>query len=444
MTSGSLRLRLIAWGAVAIVAALFLAGLGLAQLFERHVVRSLGEDLELDLRQVLASIELDPDGRPVLLRQPSDPRFDQPLSGLYWQASTDEGAAARSRSLWDASVPLPDDAIEPGAVHRHQVDGPDGTSLLAVERLVLLKSGDRVVSVRVTVAADLARTAAARRSFIGELVPSLGLLSLALAAATWVQISLGLRPLQRLRDGVAAIRAGRARELGGPTPSEVEPLAEELNALLAAQAQELDRARGRAADLAHGLKTPLAALAADVRRLVEKGELEIAAEIEEISKAMRRHVEREMARARVQGRRRRAQVEATALRPLAQTLAAMQKRTPAGAALEIELAFSGAPLIAMDKADLAEVLGNLLENAVHHARSKVRIDVDESLRVSIEDDGPGIELSQQARMLERGERLDNKGPGAGLGLAIVQEVLDGYQRRLTLETSSLGGLKVTF
>lgn len=444
MKSGSLRLRLVAGGAVAIVVALILAGTGLAYLFERHVMRSLAEDLEVELRQILATIELDAQGRPLVRRPPADPRFADPLSGLYWQASAEPGGVTRSRSLWDNTLPLPNDILAPGEVHRHRVPGPDGSELLAVERTVLLKLKDKPAPVRVVVAADLARIAEARRSFVRDLVPALSLLGLALAAATWVQIGLGLKPLNRLRDGVAAIRQGKSRQLEGTAPTEVEPLVEEINGLLAAQEREIDRSRRRAADLAHGLKTPLAALAADARRLGEKGENELASDIQGVGETMRRHVERELARARIRGTRGLGPVAPTPLRPLVETLIAMQSRTAEGKRLTFENVLEGEPVVLMDKADLAEVLGNLIENAARHARLRVRVGALQDGRVFIEDDGPGIPEASRAIVLERGERLDRKGVGAGLGLAIAQEVVEAYERRLTLGTSPLGGLIAIF
>jgi signal transduction histidine kinase len=154
----------------------------------------------------------------------------------------------------------------------------------------------------VVVASDLTRLRAARDAFARELAPSLLLLSLVLATATWVQLSLGLRTLVRLRKEVAAIATGERSRLSESAPLEVRPLVTEVNALLEARDAETARAPGRAADLAHGLKTPLAPLAGDVPRLRNDGQIEIAHSIEAAGELMRRHVERELARARMQRR----------------------------------------------------------------------------------------------------------------------------------------------
>lgn len=442
MTSGSLKLRLAAGGALALAVALLIAGIGLVQLFERNALRALEADLEADLRQALSVLELDVSARPTLTRALTDPRFDEPMSGLYWQLGTPDGIAARSRSLWDETLKLPGDSLSPGELHRHQVTLPDGRPVMAVERVVIMTANGKDLPVRIAVAADTSRIAAAKKAFTGELIPSLVLLGLVLALATWVQIGLGLRPLGKLQDAVAAIRQGRARHVAGPVPSEVAPLVEEINGLLDAQAREIERSRARAQDLAHGLRTPLAALDADVRALESGGQKEIAARIADVSETMRRHVEREMARANIRGKR--AAAVATEIVPLVRSLITIQERTAHGERLTFSVDCPADATIAMDKGDLAEVLGNLLENAARHARTKVCVVITNDRQLAIDDDGPGIAPEKLARVRERGERLDSKGDGAGLGLAIVTDILEANGRELMLGLSPLGGLRAGF
>ena len=444
MRNGSLRLRLAMGGAAAIIAALILAGIGLTYLFERHVVRSLANDLEVHLRQLLAAVELNQAGQPQLLREPADPRFTEPLSGLYWQLGTKSAVVTRSRSLWDAALPLPPDEQAAGEVHYHRLAGPAQTELLSVERTVFLSANGARTPVRIAVAADLAHITQARHDFVRDLIPSLALLAAALAAAAWVQIGLGLRPLARIREGIAAIRTGRSGLLGGAVPSEVAPLIQEINDLIAAQEKDLERARGRAADLAHGLKTPLSALASDVRALRERGDSDFANRIEQVGEVMRRHIEQELARARIRGKRGFQVQGTTALKPLLESLVAIQRRTSAGDRIDFVVEVDGNASVAMDKADLAEVLGNLLENAGRHARSLVKVCMADAGRVAVEDDGAGVPQCSRDLVIKRGQRLDERTEGTGLGLAIVQDILEAYDRRLSLETSALGGLRAVF
>jgi signal transduction histidine kinase len=446
MTRNSLRLRLIAGGAATIVVALVVAGIALTMLFERHVARTVAQDIEVHLKQLLAGIDVDAQDRIVLTRPPADPRFADALSGLYWQIGNDRDQVLRSRSLWDTTLSLPVDEPAPGEAHQHVLAGPAGARVLVAERRIVLNIADRREPVRVAVAVDLARVTTARTAFAADLVLALGLLALILATATAVQVGLGLRPLDLLRRGVADIRSGHGRHLSAQVPLEVRPLVEEVNALLDAREQDIARSRHRAADLAHGLKTPLAALAADSERLRHRGEKAIAGEIEGAIEAMRRHVDRELARARVRGSEGSVRGVSTEVAPLVRSLIATVSRTADGARIQYDAPIENDLRVPFDRTDLAEVIGNLLENATRHARSRVRVSVrpePEGLAISVEDDGPGIDPGSRSAALKRGARLDERGDGSGLGLAIVQDVLDAYRWTLHLETSGLGGLKAS-
>jgi signal transduction histidine kinase len=437
----SLRLRLALAGLLAISLALALAGVGLTLLFERHVYRTLTDDLDVNLRQIVGGMDMSPGGEIALGRPPPDPRFNEPLSGLYWQIDTTSGAL-RSRSLWDFALAPPSDRLSEGQTHYHQLAGPGGKLLLVAERRVEFSAQGRREAARIIVASDLTRLRRARDAFIADLVPGLVLLAAFLALATWLQLSLGLRPLGRLRREVAEATGGGGR-LSLDAPSEVLPLVREVNALLDAQEKELERARGRAADLAHGLKTPLAALAGDARRLRENGEADVATSLEEIGETMRRHVERELARARVQAAATQRGRYATPLREVVEALIRTLRRTETGERIQFENEIAAPILAPIERVDLTEVLGSLLDNAARHAASRVRVSCGDGgrLLVAIEDDGPGLDPDREALVRQRGGRLDNGG-AAGLGLAIAQDILDAYGWNMEFSRSPLGGLKV--
>jgi signal transduction histidine kinase len=443
MTRNSLRLRLLAGGLAAIAVVLTIAGVGLTLIFERHVARSLAEDLDVHLKQLVAGIDVDKTGGIVITRQPADPRFADPLSGLYWQVSDDHAQFMRSRSLWDASLDLGIDQPAPGEVHHHEISGPGGSRLMVAERRVRLNTGDAPTIVRLAVASDLARVAAAKSAFAHDVILALVLLGVVLAVATVTQVVAGLRPLDALRRAVADIRSGQSHRLSVAAPAEVTPLIEEVNALLDAREQEIERSRNRAADLAHGLKTPLAALGADGRRLREKGDEAIAADIEAAIDTMRRHVDRELTRARIRGGSS-FRGAATAVAPLVRSLVATVSRTDEGARISYEVAIDDDALVPFDRTDLAEALGNLIENAARYARKQVRVTwCSATSSIVVEDDGPGISPDLRATVLARGVRFDERGTGAGLGLAIVQDVLGAYCWGLELRASTLGGLQAT-
>ncbi|MFY9975189.1 MAG: sensor histidine kinase, partial [Chromatiaceae bacterium] len=254
MTRRSLRFRLLLASAVSISVALMAAGLGLGALFERHVARYQEARLGQALDQILGNLALDGDGRLRLGLTPADPRFETPLSGLYWQVQDeDRGSLLRSRSLWDQVLALPGDALPDGVLHRHHLKGPAGQSLLVLERRVLFRPESDARPLRVAVALDRRELAAARRDFAIDMLPYLVVLGLGLVLAAWFQVRVGLAPLERLRRAVRAIRSEGIRRLPADHPEEVLPLVEELNALIDAQDGAIERARAWTADLAHGL-----------------------------------------------------------------------------------------------------------------------------------------------------------------------------------------------
>ena len=444
MKRGSLRLRLLAAGAASILIALALAGLGLTLLFERHVERRVVVELELDLRQLIGHLGRGENGALLLERPLADPRFEEPLSGLYWQITeVPGGAVLRSRSLWDGTLDLTADGLRTGEVHRHAIAGPGGATLLILERHVALPQSLGDGSVRAAVAIDRSEIHAAGRAFARELAPSLAVLAAVLIGAAWVQVRVGLRPLDAIRRRLAAIRTGATARLGTDFPDEVQPLAAEVDSLLDTQDATIERARAHAADLAHGLKTPLTVLADDAQQLRTRGEAELADEIAALVEGMRGHVERELARARAGVRARGGPSQPVS--PIAERVIEVMRRTPKGKELSWHIDIPRDLAIGIDAQDLTEMLGNLVENAAQWARTSVRLcgwQEGDATRLLVEDDGPGVPDDEVETVLARGGRLDATKPGAGLGLAIVGDLVETYGGSLVLRRSPLGGLKV--
>ncbi len=431
MTRGSLRLRLFAAGALSILAALALSALGLTLLFERHVERRVTGELAVYLDQITAGLDRNASGALFLSRPPADPRFETPLSGLYWQLRVGE-EVVRSRSLWDETLALPPDALADGAVHEHRIAGSGGATLIVLERSVHLPARLGGEALRAAVAIDAADVTAATQAFAIDLLPYLAVLALVLVASAGVQVTVGLRPLAGVRARLAGIRAGTERRLGDAFPDEILPLAAEVDGLLDAREAQVERARARAADLAHGLKTPLQVLSGDVVRLRERGETAIAADVEQVAAAMRRHVERELARARLAGGGGDARADVAAV---VDAVLGVIVRTPAGAALTWSADIPAGTVARIHPDDLAEALGNLVENAARHAESRVAVrcvGAGDGLAVEVVDDGPGIAAGRIDGLTARGARLDVHADGAGLGLAIVGDIAEAWGGRLTL------------
>ncbi|MFO1248355.1 MAG: HAMP domain-containing sensor histidine kinase [Alphaproteobacteria bacterium] len=441
MNMRSLRLRLFLAATVAVVLALATAGLLLVRLFEGHVTRHYDAECQSFLRQLASAVEFKPDGSVTLSRQLDDARFGEPLSGLYWQIEEDKtGRVLGSRSLWDAHIPLPKDFLPRGAVDSHVLPGPQGGLVRVQERMITfdLPQGSR--DLRMAVAIDMNEIASARRDFAADLWPSLMGVGSLLLLATWIYIGVGLRPLDGIRRALNDVRAGTSRRLEGDFPSEVTPLVEEVNALLAAQEETLARARARATDLAHGLQTPLAVLQSDAERLRALGQTEIADEMAQLAGQMHQHVQRELARARTGG----AAVHSTLLAPVLERLAASLRRTPSGEALDWHLEIPSSLRVAADPEDLTELFGSLLDNACKWARKEIRIIAaeDDVAQIEILDDGPGAPEAALTSLTARGVRLDQSMPGSGLGLAIARDIAMACGGDLQVSNRPGGGFAV--
>jgi signal transduction histidine kinase len=434
MSRGSLRLRFFLAGAAAVAATLAIAALGLALLFERHVERRAVVELSARLDQLAVGLRVGPDGI-ALTQPPQDPRFDRPLSGLYWQLRTPT-VTLRSRSLWDQALAPPPRAATDANLRELRLTGPRGEPLLAIERELTL--GLERTRVDALVAMDRGELTAARHDFLGDLAPYLAMIAAALFAAGWAQITIGLRPLAHVGKRVAALGSGEATRLGEDFPAEVRPLAAEIDALIEAREADVARARARAGDLAHGLKTPLQALIGEAARLRAAGSEAAAQGIEDIARAMDRHIQRELARARVAGGAHAASADPAAA--ISGVLSVL-RRTPEGRRVTWEVKTDPALRARIDSTDLTEALGALAENAARHARARVTLTARRQgalAALSVRDDGPGAPPDALERMRARGERLDARFPGQGLGLAIAAEIAEAAGGSLDLANADPG------
>ena len=445
MNTGSLRLRLLLAATCAVAVALAIAGIGLVVLFERHVERRLSAELDTYLNQMAARTVFGEDSTVALQGKLADPRFDKVFSGLYWQIeNVGTKSFTRSRSLWDTKLDLPEDMPIVGTIHVHNIPGPENSQLLTHERRLVFEAPSGETILRLAVAIDRADVDALTAEYTWEVALSLLLIAAILILDGWVQVNVGLKPLDAIKEGLGCIRDGRSERLHVEVPTEIAPLVAEVNSLLDAQERTMQRARDRAADLAHGFKTPLTALMADAERLRRKGEHGIADEIEATAKVMRGHIDRELSRARVRNVGASVPIEAG---PVIDALIGTLKRTPQGESITFETKIDSGVAVRVDRNDLNEIFGNLLENAMRHARKTVHIAAaNEGALVSfqIDDDGPGIAVELLDSISQRGKRLDSAPLGAGLGLAIVTDILEHYGQHLKLSRSELGGLKASF
>jgi signal transduction histidine kinase len=431
------------------------------------VMRQFEKSLAQQLDQVTARLSADAQGQPLIDAQTlSDPRWQRPFSGLYWQLDDVTPATARpgvlrSRSLWDTQLTLPLDELRDGEIHAHNLTGPGDSRLRVLERTVQPAFfADASLRWRLSVAADLKDTHEAVAGFQRVLAASLLALLLLLLAAAWAQVALGLRPLLALQQGLNTLREGRTHRLTGDFPSEVQPLVDNFNSVLDRNDEVVGRARTQAGNLAHALKTPLTVLDQAARQ--PQGS-DLAVLVREQVQLARRHIDWHLARSRMAASSGVPGQRVPVVHTL-QGLVRVMQRVHAERQLTINLDGSDERVqFAGEAQDLQEMLGNVLDNACQWAHSNVRIRVQPvarvpsmavpgapanamtgMCRVEIEDDGPGMTAEQMPRVLERGVRLDESVPGSGLGLAIVRDLVEVYGGELQLETPALGrGLRVS-
>lgn len=424
---------------------LLIAGLILSAVYRDNTERAFDQRL-LVYANTLASNLVAPGDSDKDLGPIGDPRFDLPLSGWYWQVLRPDGLdqdTRSSKSLFDGSLPslvsVRADA-KFGEIRRGYGHAPDGRFLRIVERDIDLGDGRRYI-IRVAGPAD--EIEASLHEFSAALLITFSLLGLALGFTTLLQIRFGLQPLVRLRSALGNIRRGEADRIPGEFPSDIAPLAGELNLLLETNREILTRARTQVGNLAHALKTPLSVILNDA----DNAPNDVAARIRNQADLMRDQINYHLDRARAAA--------------LAGTLGTLTELEPVLAALartflkiyrdkdpRIEIACPPGARFRGERQDFEEMAGNLIDNAAKWAASRVdvavtvRNDRDRPwLRILIDDDGPGLPEDARAEMLKRGRRLDESKPGSGLGLSIVSDLAALYRGRLTLEASPSGGLR---
>ncbi len=441
MRLNSLAARLVLLACLSIGVALGTISFVLSAQFSRYFEDRVYGELGAHLDQLTANISFDPAGD-LVVAPLLDPRFEAPFSGLYWQARRDGHPQVVSRSLWTGSLNV-SEATEAGVLVRQAIVSAMGEPLLALSRAVRVGDDTDPSLVHLTVAIDQSEVQRAAQGFQTTMLGWMSIIFVGLILAAWVQVKLGLAPLETLRKKVEQVRGGEAKRLNGDFPTEVLPLANEVNELLDLHEVTVTQARERASDLAHGLKTPLTIINTIARDLRKKGQGKVAEEIDSQIASMSHFIERELARVRV----RTPVVAATPALPVAERMLDAIKRFPREKPLEWQLRMAEDFTTPFDAHDLSELLGNQLDNARKWAKSLVRLRgevlADGTHVITVEDDGAGVDKKQRAKLGQRGRRLDPSAQGSGLGLAICADLAAHYGAEFILGDSELGGLKVS-
>ncbi|MBZ9744784.1 histidine kinase [Mesorhizobium sp. CO1-1-7] len=443
----SLTFRVIAFSTVWAILTLVVIFTLITTLYRQASERGFDSLLSAHLFNLIGSIGISDSGALTGSPDLGDLRFSEPNSGWYWSvepASEGVHGDLHSSSM-TRTIPSPDVADVPFNANfqrSYAAQGINGEELVVFESEFVLDAKNRAARFRVM--GNKTELEQEIGTFQRRLLTYLSLFGIGMIAINAIAILLGLQPLRRVRNALAMVREGTAQRLDGRFPAEIEPLANETNALIENNKRIVERSRTQVGNLAHSLKTPLAVLLNEGRALGgAKGQL-----IAEQAASMQKQIDHYLQRARVAAQRD-SVVYRTPVAPLVQRMVRVLQKLNPRTSLSLslpatEIVFAG------EREDLEELLGNLLENAVKWARSAVAISVvplagkDESLfEISIEDDGPGIPEDKAREALKRGRRLDETKPGTGLGLAIVADLVNEYGGVLALERSGMGGLKAT-
>ncbi len=443
MRPNSLAFRLIAiaalWTALAVVA----AGLILTSLYRQTVERTFDERLEEYLLTLVGALSIQPEE----FTDPGnlgEPRFENIHSGWYWQVSQAGNVVLASRSLAFDTIAAPaavsaDDA----GIVRFTALGPAGEVIRGIDRQIAFETTGTfdilMVGNATAMQGEIAR-------FRTSVILTLAAFGIGLILSTFIQVRWGLRPLDRVRQGLAALRTGKATRFDGAYPAEIEPLAKELNALLESNQQIIERARTQVGNLAHALKTPLSVITNEAR--ADKSPL--ARKVSEQAELMTRQVSHYLDRARIAAA---SQVigAVTPVQPVVSRFVRAMRKIYEEKQIHIDCDVVDGAQFRGEQQDLEEIIGNLTDNACKYAPGNVLITVRhekgrdaterDKLVFLIDDDGPGLTPEQATEATRRGKRLDETKPGSGLGLSIVTDLVAMYGGSLHLGASPAGGLR---
>jgi signal transduction histidine kinase len=448
---GSLVGRLVLLAAVWCVALLIAAGVVLSAYFHQAAIDRVDQTLSEDADDLYSGISIGPDGQ-VYAPAITDVRATRAYSGKYWEIAElrPDGrlhtiGENRSRSFFDAEdLPAPQSVLDrlkktPDARLYYDGDGPHSQPL----RIALMRRflPGRAAPVMIMTAEDRETIDRAVQQFAVTTALGLLLLGAGLVAAVVAQVRIGLHPLFAMRRDIADVRGGKRERLTRPYPSELQPVADELNALLDHNQEVVERQRTHVGNLAHALKTPLSAMLIEADS--HPGPLAVV--VRRQAEAMQGHVEHHLRRARAAARSQ-ARGERTPVAPVLEEIGRTLERIYRKLDLDVDpgpadLVFAG------ERQDLMEIIGNILENACKWARTSIAAHTAPEgprwLLIVVEDDGPGLPAERREEVLKRGARLDESAPGSGLGLSIVDELTRAYGGQVILGDSDLGGLKVT-
>jgi signal transduction histidine kinase len=461
MRANSLATRLFLSATAWVFLILIVTGFALSSLYSHSVERAFDRRLNFYLRTLIAEVTTPEDAAEKSADKSIDktpeksipalgePLFELPLSGWYWEIENVDSTkqdSRSSRSLWDANLPKLDESIPltTSGVRVGYVIGPEDQRLRMVERPVDLGADGKYI---VTIAGDASEILDETRLFDWYLGGTFAALAAGLLLSTLFQVKFGLAPLKRISSALSDIRSGKAEQLQGRFPVEIEPLARETNALIEANRAVVERSRTHVGNLAHAIKTPLSVI---VNEAGAHGLDPFAMKVLEQADIMRNQVSHHLERARIAARITTVST-VTDVAPVLEALTRTMEKIHRDKNIEIKLTVPPTAKFRGERQDLEEMAGNLVDNACKWAEQKVFVDVsvepaparglEPTVKIVVDDDGRGLSVADRAQVVRRGQRLDESKPGSGLGLAIVVDLARLYGGNLKLDQAPIGGLR---
>lgn len=454
-TNLSLSKRLLIGNIAWVVAVVFIVAWALSGFFRQYTLNKIESELNLHINQLISAINIDEDDKVNLKFELNDPRFTQPLSGLYWQIDRldDNGilhkSVLSSRSLWDQILNTKSMVDSNKMGNLLLIRSFDGKGLLSLIKVIAPTSG--TADFRLIMALDQHYLDDALDSFHKLLFVLLGGLILLLSLTALFMQLFSLKPLRALRNDLEQVKSGRQSFLSNKYPAEIQPLVDEFNQVLKNNANFIDQARAHAGNLAHALKTPLTVMS----NVSEQSDSELAHLVQEQVQTARRHVDHHLARAKAIATFQ-STTHSTDVLPVIKDIEKVLKRVHADKNVVINYeGFNRSYTFKGEKQDLQEIIGNVLENAFKWTNDSIFISAttlkfcefdsrnNSLLKIIIQDNGQGIDDSADYDVVfQRGVRLDERVTGSGLGMSIVQDLVDAYDGNVSAEKSMYGGLAV--
>ncbi len=431
----SLRARLLVVSLLVLLGFVVLTGAVLDRAFRQSADAVQEQRLDGLLYLLMGVIDVGPNGELLVPAQLPESQLSVPGSGLY-AAITQSRLHEQWLSNSTLGLRLPfDDQLNPGQRSSEVRLAADGHSYRVVSQAVRWVVGNTSVPLVFSVAAPIAAQDTEINAYRRSLWGALGVMAILLLLALVAVQRWGLLPLKRLSTRLSEMESGAARQLEGVYPKELSPLVNNLNRLLARELTQVERYRAALGDLAHSLKTPLAVLRGSAR------DEHFPQTVEEQVSRMDQIVQYQLQRASTAG----ASQTATPLPlcPLVSRLLNTMDKVYADKHLQLEHDIAEDLTARMDEGDALELLGNLIDNACKWTKKQVMVYAERregGLWLAVDDDGPGV--SEPERLLGRGQRGDERTPGHGIGLAIVQDIALAYRGEVRIERSPLGGARM--